>query len=263
MRFGPAMTFDLKTHFLTLLKLSLTDSLHQHTCTAVLQPDHSVRIVPADREAAAKRLTGADWPAHGETMVGLRRLENLQQCLETVIASGVPGDIIETGVWRGGSMIFARGILAAHGCTDRKVYLADSFQGLPPPNPELHPADTGDIHSTIPFLAVSEEEVRENFRRYHLLDDQVVMLKGWFRDTLPQLRSHQWAVIRLDGDMYESTMDGLVHLYDNLSPGGFAIIDDYGCLPPCKQAVDEFRASRGISEPLREVDWTGVYWRKP
>ena len=104
--------------------------------------------------------------------------------------------------------------------------------------------------------------MKENFRRYGLLDDRVRFLQGWFKDTLPTVRDRRWAVIRLDGDMYESTMDALINLYDNLSPGGFAIIDDYGCIPACKQAVEDFRVARGITDPIQTIDWTGVYWRK-
>ncbi len=253
---------DVRSLYLNLLKGSLTDSLHLHTCTALLQPDHTVAITPGDAEVTEKRRTGSDWPAHGETMIGMRRLDNLQNCLETVIRDGVPGDIIETGVWRGGAMIFARGVLRCYDQADRRVFVADSFQGLPEPNPTLHPEDAGDSHSTIRFLAVSLEEVKDNFRRYALLDDQVVFIPGWFRDTLPSLAGERWSVIRLDGDMYESTMDGLVNLYDNLAVGGFIIIDDYGCLPNCKKAVDDFRQQRSIAEPIEEIDWTGVFWRK-
>jgi O-methyltransferase len=86
-------------------------------------------------------------------------------------------------------------------------------------------------------------------------------LEGWFRDTLPPLRGRRWAVVRLDGDMYESTMDGLVNLYDGLSAGGFLIIDDFSH-PGCRQAVEDFRRQHGIDEPIEKIDWTGVFWRK-
>lgn len=118
-------------------------------------------------------------------MIGLLRLDNLQACVETMLREGTEGDFIETGVWRGGACIFMRGILAAYGVTNRKVYLADSFAGLPTPDADKYPADQGDAHHIFDFLRVSQEQVQANFQRYGLWDDQVVFLKGWFKDTLP------------------------------------------------------------------------------
>jgi O-methyltransferase len=223
-------------------------------------------IVPETREHTSldhdRRLDGRDWPVHAETMVGMVRLDNLQTLLETVLAEEVPGDVIETGVWRGGASIFMRGVLAAHGDRTRTVWLADSFQGLPPPDEEHYPADRGDQLFTIDFLAVSLEQVKANFERYGLLDDNVRFLPGWFRDTLPDAPVDQLALIRLDGDMYESTMVALDSLYPKLSPGGFVVVDDYGAIPGCKLAVDDFRAAHGIEAALEQIDWTGVYWRR-
>lgn len=206
---------------------------------------------------------GRDWPGRAHSMIGVKRLQNLRELTEQALAEGIPGDLIETGVWRGGACILMRGLLAAHGETTRRVVVADSFDGLPPPRPELFPADEGDTHHTFRQLAISQNQVREHFAAYGLLDDKVEFLEGWFRDTLPNQRGRAWAVIRLDGDMYESTMDGLENLYDGLSPGGFIIIDDYGAIPACRQAVDEFRSNRNIDAPITWVDWTGVWWRKP
>ena len=198
-----------------------------------------------------QRETGGYWPAYPHTMIGTRRLDNLQFCVETVLREGIEGDLIETGVWRGGACIFMRAVLAAHGVVDRKVYVADSFAGLPKPDVDRFPVDKGDALHRAAFLAVSQAEVEDNFRKYGLLDDQAVFLKGWFKDTLPGAAIHKLAVLRLDGDMYGSTMDVLTSLYPRLSPGGFCIIDDYNW-PGCRQAVDcEFhlavlhRADRG------------------
>ena len=142
-------------------------------------------------------------------MIGLRRLDNLEHCIRRVIEDRVPGDIIETGVWRGGACIFARAALAALGDPERKVWVADSFRGLPPPDPARHPADAGDRHHTKSALGIGRAAVEENFRRYGLLDDRVRFLEGWFADTLPQAPIERLAVLRLDGDMYGSTMDAL------------------------------------------------------
>jgi O-methyltransferase len=210
----------------------------------------------------ASRTEGKDWPPLALTMIGFKRLDNLQFCVERVLADGVPGDLIETGVWRGGATILMRAILMANDVTDRRVWVADSFQGLPRPDAHKFPADAGDQHHQFTPLAVSLEQVKANFQRYGLLDDQVCFLKGWFRDTLPTAPIEKLAVIRLDGDMYESTMDGLVNLYPKLSPGGYLIVDDYGAVPACKQAVHDYRGKHGINETIHTVDWTGVYWQR-
>jgi len=213
-------------------------------------------------ELADVSLNGNYWPVRAHTMIGLRRLENIQFCVETTIRDGIPGDLIETGVWRGGACIFMRAILRAYGDTKRIVWLADSFAGLPPPDGAAYPADEGDIHHTYQeYLAVSRPKVEENFRRYGLLDGQVQFLEGWFKDTLPNAPIDRLAVLRLDGDMYESTTQALEFLYDKLSPGGFVIIDDYH-LGPCKQAVTDFRSQRGLNDPIIDIDGMGVFWRK-
>jgi O-methyltransferase len=204
---------------------------------------------------------GETWPGYADTMVGMKRLDNLEYCVRTVITENVPGDLIETGVWRGGSCILMRGILKAMDVSDRRVFLADSFQGLPLPEPDKYPSDAGDVHYAYAFLAVAEETVRHNFERYGLLDDQVVFLKGFFADTLPTAPIEKLAVLRLDGDMYSSTMDALENLYHKLSPGGFCIIDDYA-LPACAKAVEDFRNTNDISEPLEIIDNISKFWRK-
>src|SRR6185436_17019764 len=109
---------------------------------------------------------------------------------------------------------------------------------------------------------VSLTEVQQNFEAYGLLDDQVQLLNGWFRDTLPTAPSQALAVARLDGDMYESTMDELVNLYPKLSVGGYQIVDDFNAIEQCRQAVHDYRAAQGITEEIVEVDWTGVYWQR-
>ena len=172
-----------------------------------------------------KRQLGLDWPTVAHTMIGHARLRNLRELAEQVLTQGIPGDFIETGVWRGGACILLRGVLKAHGATNRRVFVADSFEGLPPPNPSAYPADAGDPHHTFRELAVSLEQVRDNFDRYGLLDDQVVFLKGWFKDTLPTAPIERLAILRLDGDMYESTADGLVNLYGKMSLGGFVVVE--------------------------------------
>lgn len=208
-----------------------------------------------------ERELGRDWPSIAPTMIGLKRMQNLRQLCEDVVCKSIPGDFIETGVWRGGACIYARAIFNAFGDTQRNVWVADSFEGLPPPNEELYPADKGDTYHMYPALAVSKEQVEDNFRRYGVLGSNVKFLKGWFKDTLPKAPIKQLAILRLDGDMYESTMDGL-KVFDKLSVGGYVIVDDYHAVPGCKIAIDEFRKARKIKDPIIEIDGIGVYWQK-
>jgi len=205
---------------------------------------------------------GGIWPSRAHTMIGMPRLENLQWCVEQVLKSGIEGDLIETGVWRGGATIFMRGILKAYGVTDRRVWVADSFAGLPQADRVRYPKETHIEFHLHQDLAVSLEQVRRNFERYGLLDDQVRFLEGWFRDTLPSAPIEKLAVMRLDGDLYESTMDALVSLYDKLSPGGYVIIDDYNGLKSCNDAVDDFRKELGLASELDLIPGAGAYWRK-
>jgi hypothetical protein len=217
-----------------------------------------MRVVPAPEEA---REEGLDWPIFAQTMIGRKRLDNLHFCVDDVLARNVPGDLIETGVWRGGSTILMRAILKARGVEDRLVWVADSFEGLPAADTDRYPADREIAYESIQALKVSQEQVEDNFRRYGLLDDQVRFLKGWFRDTLPSVADRHWAVIRLDGDMYESTIDALDNLYPGLSPGGYAIIDDFH-LASCSRAVEDYRAEHGIEDEVRSIDSCGVFWQK-
>lgn len=207
------------------------------------------------------RRVGRDYPQNADTMVGVLRLDNIQRCIEAIIDDRVEGDLIEAGVWRGGVAIFMRAALKAYDVEDRNVWLADSFQGLPAPNPAVHPADLGDTLYRNKYLAVSRSEVERRFSRYHLLDAHVLFLEGWFADTLPHIPADRFALVRLDGDMFGSTMDILVNLYPKLSIGGYLIVDDYH-LAGCRAAVTEYRADHGISEPLVSIDESSVYWRK-
>ncbi len=243
--------------YLDLMKKCLTDMIY-----ADQQQEPSLAALGSGAYDPTKRMEGRDWPSYAHTMIGMKRLDNIQVCVEDVLEKQIPGDLIETGVWRGGATIFMRAILRAHEVTDRVVWVADSFEGLPPPDTEAYPEDAGDPHYQYQDLAVSLEQVIANFAKYDLLDDQVKFLKGWFRNTLPTAPIEKLAVLRLDGDMYESTMEALVALYPKLVPGGYLIVDDYGAIPGCRQAVQDYRQSEAITEEILGVDWTGVFWRK-
>ena len=266
---------DAKTLYLDLMKRCLTNFIYGDweeapvELSGVLKRkivdaciDRGVRMVRARPFEQEVRAEGRDWPPYAHSMIGIKRLDNLQFCMEGVLDNGIPGDFIETGVWRGGATIFMRAVLKAYSVSDRFVWVADSFEGLPPPNEKKYPQDSGDLHNTIKVLAVSLEQVKSNFKKYGLLDDQVRFLKGWFRDTLPRAPIKKLAVLRLDGDMYESTMDALTNLYPKLSVGGYVIIDDYGAIPACRKAIHDYRESHGIQEKIVEIDWTGIYWQR-
>jgi len=242
---------SLINRYLTLLESSLTGSL---VMDAPFDPWSNGRFDPV------RRTLGRDWPSQAVSMIGAARMRNLRQCCESALLDNVPGDFIETGVWRGGATILMRGVLAAYGDVDRRVFVADSFAGLPPPDAESFPADAGDAHHTMDQLVVCRSDVEDNFRRFALLDDRVVFLEGWFKDTLPGAPIDRIAVLRLDGDMYESTIEALESLYHKVSYGGYLIVDDY-FLAPCAQAVHDYRARRNINSPILPIDGSGVWWR--
>jgi O-methyltransferase len=273
-RFGAA-----EEMYIDLLKKCITRSCFPGSFGRVLPPRGTVRRAVVDLAQsmlARRRLVLAKLPPEeggeqpdpqtsGETMMGMQRLNNLQWCIANVVKQCVPGDFIETGVWRGGAVIFMRAMLKIYGETRRTVWVADSFQGVPKPDSQCSPHDSGDRHWTHDYLAVSLDEVKANFARYGMLDDQVKFLPGWFRDTLPEAPIEQLAILRLDGDIYESTMDGLQHLYPRLSRGGYVIVDDYGAINGCKAAVDEYRGKQRINEAIEVVEdrqRSCVYWRK-
>jgi O-methyltransferase len=264
---------DLPTLYLDLLKKQLTRAQTSEHFAQIGFPTRRIyaplrtilarqplRIVR--RVNPQERQNGHDWPIDAETMIGLKRLDNLQHCITEIMRRNVPGDLIETGVWRGGATIFMRAVLKAYGDTTRCVWAADSFQGLPKPNADLYPADAGDEHWSRDQLAISVDQVRANFARYGLLDNQVRFLEGWFKDTLPDAPIEQLSLLRLDGDMYESTMDALRHLYPRLAVGGYVIVDDYGAVPACKAAITDFRAQHQIDDEIHSIDWSGVYWQR-
>jgi len=183
----------IRSRYLNLLETALVGTLYGDPGS---QPWSSREFHPD------KRALGRDWPALAQTMIGSIRMRSLRHMYETVLLDDIPGDFIETGVWRGGACIYMKGILEAHGDTRRCLFVADSFQGLPPPNAAIYAADAGDRHHTFEQLKVSRKEVENNFKKYGLLDDRVVFLEGWFKDTLPKAPIERLAILRLDGDMY-------------------------------------------------------------
>lgn len=243
--------------YLDLLIKSLTNTVFES------EPDHD-----ADNGLFVTQFTMHYIRGEAITMLPRVRLANLRSCVETILAENVPGDLIETGVWRGGACILMRACLDVSGALDRTVWLADSFEGLPDPGPQSE-RESSFYHSEMMQkhfrrMAASIDDVRGNFEAYGLLSERVRFLKGWFDETLPTAPIDRLSVLRLDGDYYKSTMDALGSLYDKVSPGGFIIVDDYGedLWTDCRKAIDQFRRERNIADPLVPVDSKCVFWRK-
>lgn len=207
------------------------------------------------------RESGLDWPSRAHTMIGRRRLRQLRLACEGLLVRGVRGDFVEAGVWRGGACILMRGTIAAYEDKTRKVWLFDSFSGLPAPSSDF-PQDAGATFHNYDELSINLNQVRDNFRRYNLLDDKVIFVKGWFKDTMPQAQIKKIALLRLDGDLYESTVNTLENLYSKVKYGGVVIVDDYHVVPQCKQAVHDFLRKERLRPDIKEIDGVGVFWQK-
>lgn len=220
-------------------------------------PDRYENLLNARRRG---NMLPAEEPTHygfADTLIGLRRLDHLEEVISAVIRDNIPGDVIECGVWRGGASIFARAVLAAHDVTDRKVWVADSFAGLPPPS---HAFDSDLSH--LKELAIPLEQVKHRFERYGLLDDQVDFIPGWFGETLARAPVGQLSVLRADADIFSSTIDILTALYPKLSRGGYVVFDDYWAFPDCRAAVHAYRARHRIEAEIEKIDSVAVFWRK-
>lgn len=208
-----------------------------------------------------------EWCEHCYTMAGGARVQNVRELVERAISEGIPGDFLEAGVWRGGSCIMARLVQNVMGQgAERKTWVCDSFSGLPLSSQSK---DSNNWHQ-MDFLMVSQSEVENNFKQFYALDKNVQFRKGYFSESLPKVRQElkdagrQLAVLRGDGDMYESFMDILYNLYDFVPVGGFFICDDCPMVPEAQQAIDEFRSHHNITELMQVVNAskTGIFWRK-
>jgi O-methyltransferase len=241
---------------------------HQRSLVAILKRtviralrQRGFRIVRTRHFDADLREQGLDWPLFCFTMTGMLRLNSLQSCIESVLARNVPGDFVETGVWRGGSAIFAKAVFRSHGANDRVVWCCDSFEGMPVPSAKDLSIDNNTDFSDRDYLVASEATVRRNFSKFGL-SENVRFVKGWFCDTLPSAPIKQIAILRIDGDLYDSTRDVLYNLYHKVSPGGYVIVDDYKSWKGCRKAVDEFRMKNGILDEIVDIDPHAIFWRR-
>jgi hypothetical protein len=200
----------------------------------------------------ALRKKGNDWPIAGHTMVGLMRLDNVQSVVEDVINNNVPGDFMELGVWRGGVCIFARAVMNALHARQRNVHVFDAFEKLP------------GYARAVDYLAVSEDQVRHNFEKYNLKEG-VFFHKGLFKDTVPNFSKNftgHIAVLRVDGNFYDSYQDAMYYLYDKVPVGGYVIFDDVMSHPPVKAFWEDFKREQNVPEELTPIDDHSAYFKK-
>jgi O-methyltransferase len=242
-------SFD-QNHYAQLLIRTVTGSVY---------PSHRIGredCFPRHPYNVEIRKYGNDWPSIGHTMTGWIRLEHLYNALRLTAIEYVPGDFVELGVWRGGSSIFAAGIIKQMNMK-RSIWVCDSFEGF-----EDKPWDGDSGRSKLnPVAAVGLEEVQQNFQNYGLLDANVKFLKGFFSESLPSSQISAISVLKLDADLYSNTSDILYNLYERVSLMGFIIVDDWS-IAQCKAAVTDFRAAHNITDPMVPIDDTSMYWRK-
>lgn len=171
-------------------------------------------------------------------------------------SKSIDGDFMECGVWRGGVGILAAEILKN---TNKKIILADSYQGLPFGN-----VKTDGIHglNNNEYLSVSETVVKDNFNKLRVDSSNVMYVKGFFSDTLPMFKQPAIAILHIDADIYSSVMCVLNNLYDRVTPGGYVIMDDYFEGSMAKKAMYDFFSNR-IGFPMEYIiDGNSCYWQK-
>jgi hypothetical protein len=309
-----ACTHDTRELYLDMVKRTVCNIIYEDI--ALWSYNHTKTFHPLNRFELCARLSGEDTPTQAHTMIGWRRLSNVQTCFANVVREQVKGDLVETGVFRGGSTIFMRALLRAYGINARRVFVCDTFPSYNPeasgvpywmrrflfflinlatrvpsrrcryavfrfierlqknfpraedPSPEWVDYALQMVRNLDALDRMARKDttsldaVQSHFARYGLLDDQVVFLKGFFSDTLPVINTDAIAILRCDGDTFESTYGVLSNVYSKVSRGGYVIVDDYNSFSDCKAAVDRFRAEGGITDPLVPIDNLSVYWKK-
>eukprot|EP00198_Chlamydomonas_reinhardtii_P007428 XP_001696765.1 predicted protein [Chlamydomonas reinhardtii] len=180
-----------------------------------------------------------------------------------------PGDVVETGVFMGGSGIMMANVMKDWDPCGRRYFGFDSFQGLPQPDRSQTEDALGTTNIGAQGLfAAGVDIVKANFAKHGVDDPKLVQLiPGWFNESLPTAPVDHIAFLRLDGDLYISTWEALIYLYPKVAPGGLIYVDDYGSFNGCKVAVDKYRSMHRIAAPLHWIREPGnyveaVWWRK-
>ncbi|MFC9604196.1 TylF/MycF/NovP-related O-methyltransferase [Streptomyces niveus] len=214
------------------------------------RPKPKPAALPADYDDEAKEIIRAVKPF---TMTSPERLNAFILATRHVVRHNIPGDIVECGVWRGGSMQACAKTLLALGETDRGLHLFDTFEGMPPPTAEDLRRDGKSAEDLLaaqgkdrPIWAVASlEDVQAGFANVPYPGERVHYVQGLVEDTVPQQAPEQISILRLDTDWYASTKHELEFLYPRLVSGGVLLIDDYGYWQGSRQAVDEFLEKTG------------------
>jgi hypothetical protein len=201
------------------------------------------------------------------TMTTVERMHALWSAVRHVCRSGVAGDLVECGVWRGGSSMVAALTLEQEGDRERRLWLYDTFAGMSEPTARdvaadgFSAAEHWDEIKGAPgdptFAYASLEDVRANMASTGIAADRIEYVRGPVEETIPGAVPERIALLRLDTDWYESTRHELEHLWERLEPGGVLILDDYGHWLGARQAADEFFAGRPDAPLLVRVDYTG------
>ena len=201
------------------------------------------------------------------TMTSPERLLALIRAVEYVVTNQIEGDVVECGVWRGGSMFAAARSLLHFGDWSRRLWLYDTFEGMSIPTerdvdmsgvPARELLINDDIHDPKGVWCLSTlEEVKKHLEESCYPEKQICYIEGKVEQTLPETTPEKISILRLDTDWYESTRCELEYLFPLLSSGGILIIDDYGHWQGCRKAVNEYFSSRGIRIFLSRIDYTG------
>jgi hypothetical protein len=236
------------------------------------------RRVPPDRIEQSHPDLGPDFArlyrqCEPYTMTSVERMYALYEAVRYVVAAGVEGDVVECGVWRGGSSMLAASTLLAAGDDTRGVWLYDTFEGMTEPSSrdvEITGRRVDDIWQEVRADRDNEllcesplDEVRANMARTGFPGARIRYVAGPVEDTIPGQMPERIAVLRLDTDWYDSTHHELVHLYPRLAEGGVLIVDDYGHWLGAREAVDGYLREQGITLLLNRIDYTGRIAVKP
>jgi cephalosporin hydroxylase len=287
--YRPDPTTTAIDRYLDLLKGALLD---EHYMENEVRIDHLVRHLLAEsqptpnavrdpvrqmkdktRQMLAARRAGKLGDDRGDILgyfpystMGRVRLDHLQRCLDAVRTDKVKGDLVECGTGRGGGGVFLRGYAAVWEMTDRRVWIADTFRASPSLPDDLHETSQEAVEILgggpgLPDLRADLNTVRDAFQRFDLLDDRLRFLQGDYRDTLPTSPIRSIALLRLGDDLEDACGTILDALYDRVTPGGFVVVEDF-LSPAARKSIEDFRERRGIDDPIEQVDWSGVVWRK-
>ena len=222
---------------------------------------HGLKITKFD---PIERKYGLDWPPFGYTMIGNTRLENFRAAIEDVNRNKIPGVIIEMGVWRGGAMIMAMAVMNEYksmynGIMDRELYVLDAFEEIPKTS----------YGRNADFLFNTEQDVRDNFKVFDVYNDNDIAVhfkKGLFQTTVPNIAADpnitSIAVLRVDGNFYDSYQDCLYYAYEKVPIGGIVIFDDVMSHKAVMRCWNDFKADQGLTEDLNRIDLHSAWFRK-